>query len=348
MDEIYYDPKRVGSYGGIRSLWSNLPTKRSLSEVKNWLRNQDAYTLHRGIRQRFPRRTTEVASEGQQLQADLLDIRSHSEFNDGNNFILTCVDVFSRKAWAVPIRSKSAAKVAEALQQVLKDEKYMYLQTDKGKEFYNETVRHLLQSKGIKHFSSENETIKASIVERFNKTVREKIHRYLTAKNTKRFLHVLPDIIDTYNRTRHSTTGVAPINVGPHNREDINQRLYLSWREDKGRENLRVGDFVRITKYRGAFKRGYTPNWTHELFVIKSKDIQTQPPTYKIKDQSGEEIEGSFYEEELQKVGEPESYKIEKVIRSRRQRNGQRQYFVKWMGYPDSFNSWVNESDFVE
>ena len=124
--------------------------------------------------------------------------------------------------------------------------------------------------------------------------------------------------------------------------------MHLSWREDKGRENLRVGDFVRITKYRGAFKRGYTPNWTHELFIIKSKDIQTQAPTYKIKDQSGEEIEGSFYEEELQKVGEPESYKIEKVIRSRRQRNGQRQYFVKWMGYPDSFNSWIDEGDFVE
>ena len=159
----------------------------------------------------------------------------------------------------MPIKSKSASRVADALGSVLQGEKYMYLQTDKGKEFYNETVRQLLQSKGIKHFSSENETIKASIVERFNKTIREKIHRYLTAQNSRRFLHILQDLVDTYNRTPHSSTGVAPNNVGPHNREEINQRLYLSWRGSE-RQDLSVGDFVRISKYRGAFKRGYTPN----------------------------------------------------------------------------------------
>ena len=139
---------------------------------------------------------------------------------------------------------------------------------------------------------------------------------------------------------------MAPINVGPHNREEINQRLYLSWKESE-RQDLSVGDFVRITKYRGAFKRGYTPNWTQELFTIKSKDSQTRPPTYRIQDQSGEEIEGTFYEEELQRVKEPDSYKIEKIIRSRRQRNGRKQYFVKWVGYPESFNSWIDDTDFV-
>ena len=94
----------------------------------------------------------------------------------------------------------------------------------------------------------------------------------MTATKSKRFIHKLQDIVLAYNSTKHLATGVAPIHVGPHNREEIHQRLYLPWREDPpSTKKIAVGDHVRLASYRGAFKRGYTPNWSVELFVVTEK-----------------------------------------------------------------------------
>ena len=351
LDEIYYDPGNPGGYGGLRKLYKaargRLGEDVNYETVKDWSREQDAYTLHKGARSRFERRVTEVASEGQQLQADLMDIRAHTDFNDGYNYLLTCVDVFSRKAWAVPVRNKTGARVAEALREILNGRKYIALQTDKGKEFYNAQVKDLLKTEGVKHFSTENETIKASMVERFNRTLRDKIYRYMTAKASKRFVHILPDLVKAYNETPHSATGEKPDDVGPDNREAVNQRLYLIWRENPKEGKVNVGDCVRITKYRGAFERGYTPNWTTEIFVVSGEDRRVRPSVFSLEDLNGEVVEGAFYEQELQVVKKPDAYKIEKVIRTRRRRGGGKQFLVKWLGYPDSFNSWVDESDMV-
>ena len=108
----------------------------------------------------------------QQLQADLLDIRNHSRDNEGVNYLLTAVDCFSRRGWAVPVRYKTGDKVAEALNKTLEGTEYFALQTDKGKEFYNKHVEALLKRRNIKHFSAANDNKKASMVERFNQTLR--------------------------------------------------------------------------------------------------------------------------------------------------------------------------------
>ena len=108
------------------------------------------------------------------------------------------------------------------------------------------------------------------------------------------------------------------------------------------RPRFRVGDKVRITKKKSTFEKGYTPRWTEEVFTI-SQQLNPQPPTYRLKDFNGEEIQGSFYEPELQHTDQ-EVYRIEKVLR-RRTRNGVKEVFVKWKGYPTFFNSWIKKSD---
>lgn len=343
----YLNPLKPSSFGGAHRLWRSAASSNSLDEVKDWLKGQDAYTLHRPTRQKFSRRITEVGGENQQLQADLMDIRNHRTFNDDNSFILTCIDVFSKRAWAVPIKNKTGERVREGLKLILDDANFTHIQTDKGKEFYNERVQDLLRERKIVHFSTEDDTIKASLVERFNRTLRGKIYRFMTATKSKRFVHKLKDILSAYNSTTHSSTGKAPMDVGPHNREEINQRLYLPWREDSAAtNNVQIGDYVRLASYRGAFKRGYTPNWSTELFKVIEKDTQTNPSTFRIEDLNEERIKGSFYGEELQTVDKPEAFTVEEVIRSRRVR-GKKQFLVKWDGYPDTFNSWVDESDMM-
>ena len=350
LKEIYYDPAHPASLGGAQRLFEaarkRLPDLKK-DKVVEWLRGQDAYTLHRSSRQRFARRKVTVGHEGQQLQADLLDVRNHSRDNDGINYLLTAVDTFSRKGWAIPVRNKTGERVAVALDAILKDNSYFSLQTDKGKEFYNDPVNRLLKSHGVKLFSTESDNIKASMVERFNKTLRGRIHRSITARQNKRFLHILPDMVGAYNAARHGAIGMAPDDVGPSNRETVHQRLYVKKRPATGEQSLKVGDAVRMASHRGVFKRGYTPNWTRELFVISDVNDDSRPITYELKDLNDEPISGTFYHEELQLVVKPDEYLVEEVLKTRRDKRGKKQYFVRWLGYPDSFNSWVDEDDFA-
>ena len=353
LERLYYDPKSPAAYGGAERLWAaarRAAPGAKKDDVYRWLAAQDAYTLHKPTKQKFTRRRTVVAAPNHQLQADLMDTRSRSRNNDGVNYLLTAVDAFSRRGWAVPVKFKSAERVAEALDTILRSNEFFSMQTDKGKEFYNATVADVLKKYGVKHFSTENETIKASMVERFNRTLRDKIHRYLTAKNTNRFIDVLPMLVDAYNDAEHSALGMAPNDVGPDNQSDLYFKLYEGDRSQNAltKTPLRVGDAVRMSKARGAFERGYTPNWTVELFKVCEVLTTERPVVYRVKDYAGDTIRGTFYRHELQKVKEPETYKVEKVIRSRRKAGGGKEYYVKWMGYPDSFNSWVDENDMTD
>ena len=104
----YYDPKRVGSYGGVAALQRVVPAERN---VERWLSTQDAYTLHKPVRRHFKRRCVVVGGPNQQWQADLVDMSRLKAANDGTTFLLTVIDVFSKRAWCVPMKSKSAASL---------------------------------------------------------------------------------------------------------------------------------------------------------------------------------------------------------------------------------------------
>ena len=126
----YYDPKRVGSYGGVAALQRVVPTERN---VERWLSTQDAYTLHKPVRRHFKRRCVVVGCPNQQWQADLVDMSRLKAANDGTTFLLTVIDVFSKRALCVPLKSKSAASLVAAFGQLLNsNNRPTTLQTDKG------------------------------------------------------------------------------------------------------------------------------------------------------------------------------------------------------------------------
>ena len=205
---------------------------------------------------------------------------------------------------------------------------------DKGKEFYNKSVQDL-----ITLYSTENEE-KSSVVECWNRTMKEKMWKYFTANNTKRYIDIIDDLTKKYNNTVHSFIKMRPVDASKSaNANIVRMNLYPELPRAK-KPKLKVGDNVRITKKKKTFEKGYTPRWTEEIFTV-TKILYTNPVTYKISDLNGEEIQGSFYEPELQKTTQ-EVFRVEKIIRKKGNKS-----LVKWLGYPEDFNSWVDSTSLI-
>ena len=334
LQQIYYDPKRVGSYGGVAALRKVVSEKN----VEQWLSEQDAYTLHKPVRRHFKRRCVVVGGPNQQWQADLVDMSRLKKSNDGTTFLLTVIDVFSKRAWCIPLKNKSAASLVAAFKQLLRERLPITLQTDKGSEFLNRSLQKLLKQYGVHH-----EETKASIVERFNRTLKTRMWRYFTKNQSVRYLDVLQDFVRSYNKTYHRSIGMAPPEVNGTNQESVWQRLY--GHEGGGTPKFRIGDRVRISKAKRHFEKGYMANWTEELFTIVDAH-RSDPPVYRLVDWHGDTLDGTFYEPELQKITVPKNktYLVEYILHWR---NKKKEALVKWFGYPESFNSWINAKTLV-
>ena len=341
----YYNAKDASSYGGVKRLSKKLRTNPL--KVKQWLSGQDAYTLHKPVRYKFLRRPVRAVGYCQQWQADLVDLSRISKENNNYKFLLTVIDVFSKKAWVIPLKSKKGQDILKAFESI-PDPPPLYLHTDKGTEFINVFLKKWLKTNGVEFFHTENEDIKASVVERFNRTLKSKMWRYFTKNNTLKYIDILPDMVEAYNNTLHRSIGTSPLQVNDETSADVWSRLYgpnvpvLSRFLSLKKGDPKIGDSVCISKARRRFKKGYLPQWTEEIFTVE--EIQnTEPVTFVIKDFSGERIRGSFYREELQKIDKKDDvYRIEKVLKREKNR-----LFVKWLGYPHTFNSWIDIKNVV-
>ena len=249
------------------------------------------------------------------------------------------LDVFSKYGWIIPLKDKKGETVAKALKTILKEgRKPQYLWTDKGKEYYNKHMKDLLEKNKITLYSTENEE-KSSVCERWNRTIKSKMWKQFTVQGNTQYLDMLLKLVKQYNNTRHSSTKMTPTEASKKKNEGtVYFNLYGDMETSKQKPKFKIGDKVRISKYkRNVFDKGYTANWTEEVFTV-DKIQYTNPITYRLKDLSGEEMSGSFYEQEMQKAVQ-DVYRIEKVIR-RDARKGKA--LVKWSGYPEKFNSWVD------
>ena len=269
--------------------------------------------------------------------ADLADMKAFEKDNDGYTFLLLVIDIFSKYGWIVPLKNKKGVNVAKALENIFQERKPEKLWMDKGAEFYNKDVKKLLDI-----YSTENEE-KSSIVERWIKTMKEKMWKYFTDNNTYRYIDILPDLVKDYNNTVHTSIKITPIEASKKENElTVWRNLYPDrYKIHNLQPKFSVGDEVRITKKKKVFEKGYTTRWTEEIFTIK-KIRDTNPITYKLEDLQGEEIKGSFYEQELQKTAQ-QIYRIEKIIKKEKGKS-----LVKWKGYSDKFNSWVDNKDLIE
>jgi len=271
-------------------------------------------------------------------------MQKFSKWNKGYKYLLMVIDVFSKYGWIIPLKDKKGETVMNAFKTIFNDgRKPEYLWVDKGKEFYNKFINDLLEKHNILMYSTENEE-KSSVVERWNRTIKTKMWKQFTVQGNTQYLNILPNILKQYNNTKHSSIKMTPVEASKKDNEgQIYFNLYRNMETSKEKPKFKIGDKARISKYkRNVFDKGYTPNWTEEIFVI-DKINNTSPITYKIKDLKGEEIKGNFYEQELLKAKQ-DVFRIDKIIRRDYKK---KQALVSWKGYSDEFNSWVPLKDLI-
>lgn len=296
--------------------------------------------IHKYARKNFLRRNVILKDIDDLWQADLIDMQSFSKENSQYKYILTIIDAFSKYAWVYPLKHKNQITVTEAFKKILLSGRVpKNLQTDLGKEFYNSCFKHILEVYDINHYSTYS-TKKASIVERFIRTLKSKLYKQFSLQGNYKWNDgTLDYIVKKYNSTFHRTIGMAPDEVNKNNKTKILQRYKSLQIPISKCSKFKVGDYVRISKYKGTFEKGYTPNWSTEIFRI-AQIQNTRPITYLLKDARQRPILGAFYTEELQKTCHPDIYLIEKVLK----RKGN-QLYVKWLGLPLSENSWINKTN---
>lgn len=306
LKTIYYDPNHPAGFSSAEKLFRAALLKRKTitrKEVNQFLQSQMTYSIHHPVKMKFKRRKTFAKYLDHIWQADLIDFQKHARINKGFRYVLTVIDILSRYAYAIPVKNKTGKSMVSAFTHIFSKNKRVpkKLQTDNGGEFYNGTFKSFLKQKHIIHYSSFSDT-KAALVERFNRTLKNKIYKYFTFHDTKKYIEVLPQIVNSYNNTVHSAHGLAPANVTKRNQKKIWKILYENHLNKPQRTpKFNVGDLVRISKTRKQFQKGYEERYTREIFVIDKVKF-TKPPTYEIKDNNNEKIIGSFYEQELIKI----------------------------------------------
>lgn len=296
--------------------------------------------LHKNVQRNFKRRRVILKGLNDLFQADLVEMIPYAKENGGYKYILTVIDAFSKRAWAVPVKSKSGNDVTTAMSIVFQNKTIpKNLQTDNGKEFYNKEFSSLMKKYHVNHYSTYS-VIKAGIVERFNRTLKSMMWKEFSFQGSYKWIDILDNLILKYNNTKHRTTGLKPIAVTEKHENKLLNTIYNRIKIAAA-ARYKVGQFVRISKYKSIFEKGYHPSWTTEIFKIV-KIQSTAPITYLLQDENGQDIAGGFYEHEIQRTKYPGIYLIEKILRKNKNR-----YYVKWLGFNDTFNSYINKQDLL-
>ncbi|GBO14419.1 Putative uncharacterized transposon-derived protein F54H12.3 [Araneus ventricosus] len=249
--------------------------------------------------------------------------------------------MYRKFAWAIPLKDKTGQSILNGFKKIFKECKPQVLQTDKGTEFKNSLVQNYLKKMKVHFFTTNNET-KSSIVKRFHRTLMSKLTRYFTEYNIRKYIDVIEELIYSYNHTWNRSTKIEPSSVNIDNQAEVWQNLYVDLSKQKSEKAVfKVGDTVRVSKWKRRFGKGYENNCSREIFTVH-QIIPRIPIVYKLQDLNNNVIKGTFYETEIQKVVDSGYYPVKRVIKKWK-RKGKLYYFVKFQDYPDEFNSWVSE-----
>lgn len=350
LNNIYYSPQHNASFSTSKKLYDaarQIDSTISPKDATDFLLRQFTYTLHKSARKRFQRNRIVVSGPEEQLQADLVDVQMFAPTNDGYKYLLTVIDVFSKKAWVIPLKDKKAGNIVRAFQGILEVIKPFKIQTDRGTEFKNNHLESLMEKNNIKLFFTFDEDVKCAVVERFNRTLKGKMFKYFTATGRRRYIDALTGLVASYNNTIHSATGMTPNSVSPQNKEEVFQRLYgvrdkrqLLMQQTSDKQSYSVGDTVRLRYQLGPLTKSYYPNYTDQIFTIATVIRSSPRITYLIKDWQNNLVGGKFYREELTPVAKDSPYRIDKIIK-RDKRN--KRVLVQWLNYPVEAATWEPE-----
>ena len=290
LEKIYTDPKFPSYYS---------------ADLKKFLMTKESLSRHKKIVKKFKRRKVYTSGPFDSVQADLVVYKRYARENNGYKYILTVIDTFSRKNYVRPLRSATAEETAKALNDIFEkmDVKPTKFSSDKGSEFspgHPDIRRILIDKFGMLIFHLK-EPLKASMVERFNRTMKERIERYFTENNTHRWVDVLQQISENINETINRDIGMAPNDVNFETRDVVWERLYGSM-SSAPQCKYKIGDLVRIPIKKTLFEKEYTPNWTEEIYKIKSRKTDGEVCYYILADQEDNILERKFYNQEINLV----------------------------------------------
>lgn len=353
LGRLYYNPSNASAFAGVEKLAEASLLPRRL--VRLWLQSQPTYSIHTRYRHHFPTNFYRVLGPDQLWECDLVITANIADFNSPFTCLLTVIDVFDKFAWVEPLRGKNAAEVCRGFSAILeraRGRRPRLLQSDSGKEFVNADFQRLLRKNNIK-FRTVLNAVKAAVIERFNRTLRDKLWRAFYFQGTYDFSGILQPLVRAYNNSVHSETGYAPSLVKDKHVFDIYMDKYARLTSVVRKPRFRVGQYVRLSvNENSAFSRGYTQKYTEEVFRIAR--VQTRhstgllpQPLYHLIDLDGDVLKGAAYQEELVPIQfDPklQKFKIERVVERRKNAGGQTELFVKFLGYPSSMNKWIPES----
>ena len=345
LKRSYFNPKHPIAFAGVEKIYQWFKKngyKLSRHKIENWLLKQEDVAVHKQPRRHFVKRRVISPYPGYMVDTDLADYSLYAKQNDGFKYFLLCIDVFTRFVWVWALRTKTSKEMIEAFKSI-KDMTCEHLRSDKGKEYTSGLIEKWFKDKGIKHYVTQNET-KANYSERAIKTIKKKIARYMSLKQTHRWIDILEDVVYSYNHSYHRSIQMSPADV---TKKDVN-RLWKLQYEPKNRIKkehrirtkhvfkFKVGDLVRVSALKRTFEREYDEKFTRELFVVTKRQISQGVNVYTLKDYAGEEITGTFYQQELVKAHLSDVYKIEKVLKKRKN-----EAYVRWLGWGEKHDSWI-------
>ena len=310
--DIASNPKYDGYQRGLASMVYKFFDKKSMGsgfkKLKNTTRSNSsilADELHQPIMKKFDKRKVYSQFKDNIWGVDLADMQSLSRKNKGIKYLLCAIDLYSKYAFVIPLKDKKGISIVNAFNKIIKQSnrrakgtsvqhvKPNKIWVDQGSEFYNNVFKKWLSDNDIIMYSTYNEG-KSVVAERFIRTLKNKLYKHMAAIGKNVYHDVLDDVVNEYNNTKHSTIEMKPIDVID------NKRVYID-EQNKKDSKFKVGDRVRIYKFKNIFAKGYTTNWSKEIFIV-DKVNDTVPYTYNPKDLNDEEIIGSFYDKELQKT----------------------------------------------
>ncbi|KAL3083943.1 hypothetical protein niasHS_008815 [Heterodera schachtii] len=278
--------------------------KINRADVQNYLATQRTYTLHRQAKRRYRRLPTLAPGLHTEWQADLAIFDRLAKQNSGYKYLLVCIDTLSRQVFVEPVKTKTSVNMIRAFGRIFKRSKYIpwKVLTDQGKEFTARTVQHFFRAKDVEHFCMlTSPQFHAGMAERANRSIKERLYRYFTERNTYTWIDVVQDIVRAINHSPNSSIGMRPADVNFKNAEALRQKLHNAAENVVRRQpRYRVGDRVRIEKYKHVFQKGYLPRFTNELFTVAEVHTERSPVVYWLRDDHNEIISGTVEQQFVQ------------------------------------------------
>ena len=292
--DIASNPKYDGYQRGLASIVYNFFDKTSIgSGIASSSILADE--RHKPIIRKFNKRKVYSQVKDNIWGVDLADMQSLSRKNKSIKYLLCAIDLYSKYAFVIPLKDKKGISIVNTFNKIIKqsNRKPNKIWVDQGREFYNNVFEKWLSDNDINMYSTYNEG-KSAVAEKFIRKLKNKLYKDMTATGKNVYYDVLADVVNKYNNTKHSTIKMKPIDV------KNNKRVYIDEHNEKD-SKFKVGDRVKISRYKNIFAKGYAPNWSSEIFIV-NKINDTVPYTYNLKDLNDEEIIGSCYDKELQKT----------------------------------------------